>query len=112
MESDNIDFCFLHPSERNVQHIVEKVNSLVNDSEKKPYTINFNDVEHHYSNMSNEPNIDEFSLNYTVYFSLFNNFTIIDDRLIRQAIFEEVRLFLYMLKKMEINIISSYVPPH
>lgn len=101
MELGNCDFCFLYPSERNKKDIIEKVICLVNGSQEKPYNLNFDDVTCYYSDITYEASIDEFSLNYTVYFCLLNNFTVANNRLIRQAIYEEVRLFLYRLKKDE-----------
>ena len=91
--SDGTRFGFLNRASKGFNNVLQKVNMILHEvADSKPYTIDYQEVEKQYLELG-YGDIDEFSSSYTLGWAMLNDF--INDNVIKQAVYEEVRTYLW-----------------
>lgn len=92
-KTDGKRFGFLNAKDRTQIEILEEINFILQlPSDGKPYMFNYKDVDEKYL-LHGVGDIDEFSRSYTFGWAILNGF--INDRIVKQAVYEEIRNYLW-----------------
>lgn len=97
LPSDGKRFGFLNRFTKGIGDLLQKVNIVLDQvGESKPYKIDYQQVEQQYLKLG-LGDIDEFASSYTLGWAMLNDF--INDKVIKQAVYEEVRVYLWKKKE-------------
>lgn len=97
--SDGTRFGFINRLQTGVGELLRKVNALLYQvADSKPYQLDYKEVEEKYYELG-FGDIDEFASSYTFGWAMINDF--VNDKVVKQAVYEEIRVYLWQKHKIE-----------